>query len=146
LNFRINPTFITSNIISLIDGSLASNLDAKSFVDTVIEFLQGSSDSKMKVAKNLAKLRKSLFRAEVTGYEADDEKPIDDLLTDVLDYTIKDEQKYEIFVQIMQSEEYVQGIADILAENLVLMERGIYDKETLNKGVEDYLNGFELSQ
>lgn len=145
LNFKINPTFITRNIISLIDGSLASNLDAKSFVDTVIEFLQGSSDSKMKVAKNLAKLRKSLYKAEVTGYEATDEKPIDDLLTDVLDYTIKDEQKYEIFVQIMQSDEYVKGIADILAKNLVLMEQGNYDKEALNKGVEDYLKGVELA-
>lgn len=145
LNFKINPSFITSNILSLIDGSLASNLDAKSFVDTVIEFLQGSSDSKMKVAKNLAKLRKSLYKAEVTGYETNDERPIDDLLTDVLDYTIKDEQKYEIFVQIMQSEEYVKGIADILAKNLVLKEQGNYDKEALNKGVEDYLNGFELT-
>ena len=65
--------------------------------------------------------------------------------TDVLDYTIKDEQKYEIFVHIMQSEAYVQGIADILAKNLVLMEHGNYDKEALNKGVEDYLNGFELT-
>ncbi|MBO4587467.1 MAG: hypothetical protein J5711_01010 [Bacteroidales bacterium] len=143
LNFKINPTFITSNILSLIDGSLASNLDAKSFVDTVIEFLQGSSDSKMKVAKNLAKLRKSLYRAEVTGYEAEDEKPIDDLLTDILDYTIKDEQKYELFVQIMQSEECIKGIADILEKNLVLWEQGNYNKDTLNKGVEDYLNGFE---
>ena len=145
LNFKINPSFVTGNILSLVEGSIAANQETKNFVDTVTEFLQGSSDSQMKVARNLAKMRTALYKAQVSSNGIEDEKPIDEILVDVLDYTRQDDNIYELFVEIMKSEEHVQGIVDILSEYLVSFEQGNYDKNALNKGVEDYLNGFEFS-
>lgn len=143
LNFKINPTYVTGNILSLVEGSIASNNEARSFVDTFSEYMKGSSDSQMKVAKNFAKIRAALFKAEVTGNDSEDEKPIDDILVDVLDYTAQNDEKYELFVEIMQSEEHIQGMVDIISKHLELLEKGGYDKEALNKGVEDYFISLE---
>lgn len=145
LNFKINPSFVTGNILSLVEGSLSSNTEAKSFVDTVSEFLKGSSDSQMKVARNLARIRSALFKADVTTSSVEDEKPIDDILTDVFDYTIQDDTKYELFVSVMKSDEFIQGMVDILSKHLELIEKGSYDKDILNKMVEDYLSSVDLS-
>lgn len=145
LNFKINPSFVTGNILSLVEGTLASNTEAKSFVDTVSEFLKGSSDSQMKVARNLARIRTALFKANVTSSGIEDEKPIDDILTDVFDYTIQDDTKYELFVAVMKSDEFIQGMVDILSKHIELIEKGIYDKDVLNKMVEDYLSSISLS-
>ena len=145
LNFKINPSFVTGNILSLVEGTLASNTETKSFVDTVSEFLKGSSDSQMKVARNLARIRTALFKADVTNNGIEDEKPIDDILNDVFDYTIQDDTKYELFVAVMKSDEFIQGMVDILSQHIELIERGSYDKDVLNQRVEEYLSSIELS-
>lgn len=146
LNFKINPTYVTGNILSLVEDTIASNIEAKSFVDTFSEFMKGTTDSQMKVAKNFAKIRAELYKAQVTSSGAEDEKPIDDILTDVLEYTVQDDATYELFIEIMKSEEHIQGMVDVLSKHVELLEKGGYDKEVLNKGVEDYLNGFEQEE
>ena len=146
LNFKINPSFVTGNILSLVEGTLASNTEARSFVDTVSEFLKGSSDSQMKVARNLAKIRTALFKADVSSNGIEDEKPIDDILTDVFDYTIQDDTKYELFVSVMKSDEFIQGMVDILSKHLELIEKGDYNKDALNKMVEDYLSSIDFQE
>ena len=64
----------------------------------------------------------------------------------MFDYTIQDDTKYELFVSVMKSDEFIQGMVDILSKHLELIEKGDYNKDALNKMVEDYLSSIDFHE
>ena len=144
LDFKVNPEFITTNILSVIEDTIAEHADVKTLLDVVSEFLDGTGDSEMRIASRIAAVKRSLYCSDVNGSGAGNEVPIDSLLVLVLNHVRTSKEKLDIFEALMSSHDDLSGFIQVLRDGISHSIDGTFLEDAFRKEVDEYLDGFEL--
>lgn len=144
LDFKVNPEFVTTSILSVVEDTIAENADVKSLLDIVSEFLDGTGDSEMRVASRIASIKRSLYEASIDGNGAGNEVPVDSLLCIVLNQARTSKEKYSVFEALMSSYEDLSGFVSILNQGISSSIDGVFSEEEFRKEIDEYLSGFEF--
>lgn len=146
LDFKVNPEFITTNILSVVEDTIAENTDVKTLLDTVSEYLDGTGDSQMRVASRIAAIKKSLYNPNVDGSGAGNEIPVDSLLCLVLNQARTSKEKFGVFESLMTSYDDLSGLVQILNEGITRSSEGVFSEEVFRRKIDEYLSGFEFEK
>ena len=122
LNFKINNSAISNEILSMIDTEFEVVKGVKKLSDILTNIIDLKSASGTKLSKGLAEIR-DIYIYEINKEEkgnselnSEDLQPVDEIVSNIFDYYIKNEGKYsfENFTQVLKKEDAVSEVLKLL--------------------------------
>lgn len=132
MNFRVEPTMIDDNIISLVESNFNTSNDTISFIDLLNTFVDDKNLSEWKLAAKLSKIRKLKTTAVNETTLSNNNQPIDEFLLLLTDSYSKRTDGYKLIdlIDIFCDNESADRIAEYIYYKLESFKLGTTKLDT----------------
>ena len=117
LQFKLNGSMITRNVMSVIEENVNSSPEALSLLDAINSIVQGSLDTEMAFANSILRMRRSLMESTIEEEDASG-VAVGELLSIILRNYAGDKEKSEILVLLFSDDTFSGEMRSILLRHI----------------------------